>query len=42
MKRMGHVRPAGKNRNTYRLLIGKTERKRPPSRDRGRKGDNLS
>jgi hypothetical protein len=31
----------GENRNTYRLLVGKPERKRPPGRPRRRLVDNI-
>jgi hypothetical protein len=31
----------GENRNTYRILVGKPERKRPPRRPRRRWVDNI-
>jgi hypothetical protein len=31
----------GEKRNTYRLLVGKPERKRPPGRPRRRWADNI-
>jgi len=30
-----------KNRNVYRVLVGKSEGKRTPLRPRGRRGDNI-
>jgi hypothetical protein len=37
----GHVTQIGKNRNSYRILVGKPERKRPLGRPRRRWVDNI-
>jgi hypothetical protein len=38
---VGHVVRMGENRNTYRLLLGKSEGKRPLGRPRRRGIDNI-
>jgi hypothetical protein len=38
---VGHVARMGENRNAYRLLVGKPERKRPLGRPRRRWVDNI-
>ena len=37
---MGHVARMGEKRGVYRVLVGKTERKRPPGKPRRRWEDN--
>jgi hypothetical protein len=41
MKWAGHVARIGENRNAYRILVGKSERKRPLGRPRRRWVDNI-
>jgi hypothetical protein len=41
MRYAGHVARIGENRDVYRLLVGKPERKRPLGRLRGRWMDNI-
>jgi hypothetical protein len=41
MRWAGHVARMGEKRNTYRLLVGKPEGKRPLGRPRGRWVDNI-
>jgi hypothetical protein len=41
MKRAGHVARMGEKRNTYRLLVGKPEGKRPLGRPRRKWVDNI-
>jgi hypothetical protein len=41
MRWAGHVAPIGEKRNVYRLLVGKTEGKRPLGRPRRRWVDNI-
>jgi hypothetical protein len=41
MRWAGHVARMGENRNAYRLLVGKPERKRPLGRPRRRWVDNI-
>jgi hypothetical protein len=41
MRWVGHVARMGEKRNAYRLLVGKTERKRPLGRPRRRWLDNI-
>jgi hypothetical protein len=41
MRWAGHVARMGENRNVYRLLVGKPERKRPLGRPRSRWIDNI-
>jgi hypothetical protein len=41
MRSAGHVARIGENRNSYRLLVGKPEGKRPPGRPRRRRVDNI-
>jgi hypothetical protein len=41
MRRDGHVAPMGKNRNAYRVLVGKAGGKRPLGRHRWRWKDNI-
>jgi hypothetical protein len=41
MRRAGHVARMGEKRNTYRLLVGKPEAKRPLGRPRCRWVDNI-
>jgi hypothetical protein len=41
MRRAGHVARMGEKRNAYRLLVGKTEGKRPLGRPRRRWLDNI-
>jgi hypothetical protein len=41
MRWAGHVARIGENRNVYRLLVGKPERKRPLGRPRRRWMDNI-
>jgi hypothetical protein len=41
MRWAGHVARMGENRNAYRLLVGKTEGKRPLERPRRRWVDNI-
>jgi hypothetical protein len=41
MRWAGHVACMGEKRNTYRLLVGKPEGKRPPGRPRRRWVDNI-
>ena len=38
---MGHVAHMGERRGMYRVLVGKTEGKRPPGRPRHRSEDNI-
>ena len=37
----GHIPRMGEKRGTYRVLVGKTEGKRPPERPRRRWDDNI-
>jgi hypothetical protein len=41
MRWAGHVARMGEGRNLYRVLVGKTERKRPPERPRRRWEDGV-
>jgi hypothetical protein len=41
MRWTGHVAQMGANRNAYRILVGKTEGKRPLGRPRRRWMDNI-
>jgi hypothetical protein len=41
MRWTGHVARMGKNRNAYRLLVGKPEGRRPPGRPKRRWLDNI-
>jgi hypothetical protein len=41
MRWAGHVARMGKNRNAYRILVGKSEAKRPLGRPRPRWEDNI-
>jgi hypothetical protein len=41
MRWAGHVARMGEKRNTYRLLVGKPEGKRPPGKPRCRWVDNI-
>jgi hypothetical protein len=41
MRWAGHVARIGEKRNAYRLLVGKPEGKKPPSRPRRRWMDNI-
>jgi hypothetical protein len=41
MRWTGHVAGMGEKRNAYRLLVGKSERKRPLARPRHRWVDNI-
>jgi hypothetical protein len=41
MRRAGHVARMGENRNAYKRLVGKPERKRPLGRPRRRWVDNI-
>jgi hypothetical protein len=41
MRLEGHVVSIGKKRNTYRILLGKLEGKRPLGRSRRKKVDNI-
>jgi len=41
MRWAGHVAGMGKRRGVYRALVGKTERKRPLGRSRGKWVDNI-
>jgi hypothetical protein len=41
MRWAGHVARAGENRNAYRILVEKSEGKRPLGRPRCRKVDNI-
>jgi hypothetical protein len=41
MRSAGHVARTGEKRNTYRILVGKPEAKRPPGRPRCRWADNI-
>jgi hypothetical protein len=41
MRWAGHVARMGEKRNTYRLLVGKPEGRRPLGRPRRRRVDNL-
>jgi hypothetical protein len=41
MRWAGHVACMGKMRNAYKILVGKTEGKRPLERDRRRWEDNI-
>jgi hypothetical protein len=41
MRWAGHVARMGEKRNAYRILVGKTERKRPLGRPRRRWVDNI-
>jgi hypothetical protein len=40
MRLAGHVTRMGEKRNSYRILVGKTEGKRPLGRPRHGRGDN--
>jgi hypothetical protein len=41
MRWAGHVRRMGEKRNVYRILVGKSERTRPPGRPRCTWEDNI-
>jgi hypothetical protein len=41
MRWAGHVARIGETRNTYRILVGKPEGKRPPGKPRRRWVDNI-
>jgi hypothetical protein len=41
MRWAGHVARIGEQRSAYRILVGKTERKRPLRRPRRRRDDNI-
>jgi hypothetical protein len=41
MKRVRHVAYMGERRDTYRILVGRAERKRPLERHRRRCADNI-
>jgi hypothetical protein len=42
MKWAGHIAQMGEKMNTYMILVGKPERKRPPRRPRHRWVDNIT
>jgi len=41
MRRAGHVTRMGERRGAYRVLVGKSERRRPLGRPRRRRKDNI-
>jgi hypothetical protein len=41
MRWAGHVPRRGEKRNSYRILVGEAEGKRPPGRPRSRRVDNI-